>query len=122
MFSFLEVWNHIQEQEQPDDKQLQAMKVIRKGLSFAKPGCKDFWESFKEICNDAPGLHALLGVDPTMISQWAQTIELYLSKIRMEDSGAVKEKRAEILPTGNNGPLTATARDVRGTTEEPRPF
>jgi hypothetical protein len=120
MQSFLEVWNYI-EQSQDDDENQRAMGVIRKGLTFAKPGCKDFWESFKELCNDAQGLHALLGVDTTTISQWTQKIEMQLNKVRMTDSGAVKEKRAEVVPTGNE-PLTATSRDVRGTIEEPRPL
>ena len=119
MQSFLEVWNNIHEQNKTDDEQY-AMGVIRKGLTFAKPGCKDFWESFKELCNDSKGLHALLGIDPTVISQWSQNIEMYLSKIRAEDSGAMGEKKSSIIPTGNE-PLTASPRDVRGTTEEPRP-
>lgn len=120
MVTFLEVWDHVREQSQDDDED-HALKVIRKGLTFAKPGCKDFWEAFKELCNDSQGLSALLGVDTTTISQWAQKVEMYLNKVRMTDSGAVKEKKHELIHTGNQ-PLTATPRDVRGTTEEPRPM
>jgi hypothetical protein len=119
MRSFLEIWNNIEEQAQGDDEQY-ALRVIRKGLTFAKPGCKDFWESFKELCNDSKGLHTLLGVDPTIISRWAQNIEMYLNKIRMEDSGAVGEKKKTVIPTGNE-PLTAEPKDIRGTTQELRP-
>ena len=120
MQSFLEVWNYI-EQTPDDSDEERALKIIRKGLAFAKPGCKDFWESFKELCNDAQGMRALLGVDTTTISQWTQNVEMYLHKIRMTDSGAIKEKPTEMIPTGNE-PVTAMARDVRGTTEEPRPL
>jgi hypothetical protein len=120
MPSFLEVWDYFQEQGANDEEE-QALKIIRKGLSFSKPGCKDFWEAFKELCNDARGLHLLLGVDPTTISQWSQTIDQYLTKLRMTDSGAVGEKKATVIPTGNQ-PLTGAANDVRGTTEEPRPL
>jgi len=115
MLSFLEVWERIQEQEADEDA-LKAMEVIRKGLAFAKPGCKDFWESFKELCNNRDNLSVLLGVDPTIVSQWAEKIEKYLIKVRTEDTS---DKR-EIIPTANE-PLTSAPNNVSGTTADLRP-
>jgi len=116
MSSFYEFYN-LKEQDISNDENAKAMEIIRKGLAFAKPGCKDFWESFKELCNDRDGLAQLLGANETDISSWPSRIEQMLEKVRMADSSDAGDKKAELVPTE---PIVSGERDVRGTTEEPR--
>ena len=125
MVSFRDLLIRINEQNEAPEEDAKAMAVIRKGLALNK----DFWDNFKEICNYSDGVAELLGLSDEQRTQiatkWRSRIEQVEGKVRDADSGAVGEKKAAVIPTGNEpladqNPRPGGPGNPQGTTEEPR--
>ena len=124
MVSFRDLLNRLKEQSETQEDS-KAMVVIRKGLSLNK----DFWENFKEICNYSDGMAELLDLSDEQQTQiatkWRSRIEQVEQKVRETDSGAVQEKKATIISTGNEpladqNPRAGGPGNPQGTSEDPR--
>ena len=125
MVSFRDLLIRLSEQNEAPDSDSKAMDVIRKGLALSP----DFWENFKSICNFADGLAELLVLSDEqknkISSTWRQRIEQVELKVKENDSDAVHEKKATVIPTGNEpladqNPRAGGPGNPQGTTEDPR--
>ena len=122
MITFRDLLIRLNEQSEAPDDDSKSMVVIRKGLSLNK----DFWDNFKEICNYADGLAELLDAPTEQVAQWSSKIAQVEQKVRETDSGAVHEKKASVISTGNEEPIADTnpraggPGNPQGTTEDPR--
>lgn len=123
--SFRDLLFRLNEQAQAPEEDAKAMVVIRKGLALDK----NFWDNFKEICNYAEGLAQLLDLSPEQQTQiatkWRPRIDQVEQKVIEADSGAVQEKKATVISTGNEpiadtNPRAGGPGNPQGTTEEPR--
>jgi hypothetical protein len=118
MLSFSDMCDLLEEQN--EEEQSKSVAIINKGLQFAKPGCKDFWESFQELCNDADGFADLLGVSKEQVIRWPALIDAVLSQVRTSSDQSVSD-RDKIIPTENEPLADPDGQDLRGTTADLRP-
>ena len=114
-----DIWWKLDEKTDIDEDESKAIDIVRTGLTFAKPGCRGFWDNFKDICNQAPALSKLLDVDETTIGGWADRIDQIIQKITTSDSDSIHEKPSEMISTGNQ-PINVSPQDTPGTRADTR--
>ena len=112
--SFSELWK-MMETDSPlmgTDKETDALTVVRAGRDLRKEEESPFWDDFISLCSNSRGLAELLNVAPEKITNWPARIQEKLNDLETHDAEDPSiEDEVEMIPTGDNGAITATNLD-----------
>lgn len=115
MASFGELWKIMESQDSPlmgSGEDSEALSVVRAGKDLRKEEETPFWDDFISLCSNSRGLAELLNVPQEKISNWPARIHEMQQKLEKNDAEDPSfQDDVEMIPTGDNGAITATNLD-----------